>query len=146
MCYLRNLNFSWINFSSEQPLTQKCISMKVIFIWNFLAITISSVDTLPSQGYFDTMFLLFLTLSISHSLFCQCMGVFVNKPLKQGDRLIIQVTALINLNFLFLPQQSLLDLKDRFDHFLHNSFNTDRLFKQAISSVSIWMVRYIRKK
>lgn len=33
--------------------------------------------------------------------------------------------------------QSLLDLKDRFDHFLNNSFNNDRLFKQAISSVSL---------
>jgi len=30
--------------------------------------------------------------------------------------------------------QSLLDLKDRFDHFLHESFNNDRLFKQMISS------------
>ena len=36
--------------------------------------------------------------------------------------------------FVFL--QSLLDLKDRFDHFLNNSFSNDRLFKQAISSVS----------
>jgi len=25
-------------------------------------------------------------------------------------------------------------LKDRFDHFLHESFNNDRLFKQMISS------------
>jgi len=30
--------------------------------------------------------------------------------------------------------QSLLDLKDRFDHFLHESFNDDRLFKQMISA------------
>jgi cullin 3 len=27
----------------------------------------------------------------------------------------------------------LLDLKDRFDHFLHESFNGDKLFKQMIS-------------
>lgn len=33
--------------------------------------------------------------------------------------------------------QSLLDLKDRFDHFLNNSFNNDRLFKQAISLVGV---------
>ena len=29
--------------------------------------------------------------------------------------------------------QSLLDLKDRFDHFLHESFNDDKQFKQVIS-------------
>lgn len=27
-----------------------------------------------------------------------------------------------------------MDLKDRFDHFLHESFSNDRLFKQMISS------------
>ncbi|XP_046402538.1 cullin-3 isoform X1 [Ischnura elegans] len=30
--------------------------------------------------------------------------------------------------------QNLLDLKDRFDHFLHNSFNNHKLFKQRIAS------------
>jgi cullin 3 len=30
--------------------------------------------------------------------------------------------------------QNLLDLKDRFDYFLHNSFNNDELFKQMIAS------------
>jgi cullin 3 len=30
--------------------------------------------------------------------------------------------------------QNLLDLKDRFDHFLHSSFNNDKNFKQMISS------------
>ena len=30
--------------------------------------------------------------------------------------------------------QSLLDLKDRFDHFLHESFNDDKHFKQMVSS------------
>ena len=38
--------------------------------------------------------------------------------------------------FVLLLSQSLLNLKDRFDHFLNNSFSNDRLFKQAISSVS----------
>lgn len=33
-----------------------------------------------------------------------------------------------------LFSQSLLDLKNRFDHFLHESFNDDRQFKQMISS------------
>lgn len=30
--------------------------------------------------------------------------------------------------------QNLLDLKDRFDHFLHNSFGGDKIFKQVIAS------------
>lgn len=30
--------------------------------------------------------------------------------------------------------QNLLELKDRFDHFLKNSFNDDKIFKQAIAS------------
>jgi cullin 3 len=30
--------------------------------------------------------------------------------------------------------QKLLDLKDRFDHFLKNSFNNDRIFKQMIAA------------
>lgn len=30
--------------------------------------------------------------------------------------------------------QNLLDLKDRFDHFLINSFNNDKIFKQMIAS------------
>jgi len=35
---------------------------------------------------------------------------------------------------LFSLFQNLLDLKDRFDHFLHNSFGNDKLFKQMIVS------------
>ena len=30
--------------------------------------------------------------------------------------------------------QSLLELKDRYDHFLHNSFNNDKLIKQMIAT------------
>jgi hypothetical protein len=37
-------------------------------------------------------------------------------------------------NFFLQHFQSLLDLKDRFDHFLHQSFGDDMLFKQKISS------------
>ena len=33
-----------------------------------------------------------------------------------------------------LCAQTLLDLKDRFDHFLHESFSDEKLFKQMISS------------
>lgn len=39
-------------------------------------------------------------------------------------------------NFIFVDifLQKLLDLKDRFDHFLKNSFNNDRIFKQMIAA------------
>jgi cullin 3 len=36
------------------------------------------------------------------------------------------------VNYLFIFQ-SMLDLKDRFDHFLHESFSDDKQFKQMIS-------------
>lgn len=38
------------------------------------------------------------------------------------------------VNRLLFPLQSLLDLKDRFDHFLNNSFSKDKIFKQMIGS------------
>lgn len=42
------------------------------------------------------------------------------------------------IEYVFMPWrlfvlQSLLDLKDRFDHFLHESFSDDKQFKQMIS-------------
>ena len=33
--------------------------------------------------------------------------------------------------------QSIVDLKARFDHFLNDSFNNDRLFEQAISLIGV---------
>ena len=42
--------------------------------------------------------------------------------------------SLITDVLLDVPLQSLLDLKDRFDHFLHESFNDDKHFKHMISS------------
>ena len=53
------------------------------------------------------------------------------KPIKDLHVHLIE-TSIVCSSF----YQSLLDLKDRFDHFLNNSFNNDRLFKQAISLVS----------
>ena len=38
-----------------------------------------------------------------------------------------------DLLVIFLSHQNLLDLKDRFGHFLHESFSDDKLFKQMIS-------------
>ena len=41
---------------------------------------------------------------------------------------------LINQIYIYIFFQNLLDLKDRFDHFLHESFSNDNLFKKMISS------------
>lgn len=48
----------------------------------------------------------------------------------------LDIASQFLLNYWFLHQlnfQSLLDLKDRFDHFLHESFSDDKQFKQMIS-------------
>ncbi|KAL0274159.1 UNVERIFIED_CONTAM: hypothetical protein PYX00_006651 [Menopon gallinae] len=50
---------------------------------------------------------------------------------EQGKALVQEENGGTNaINFV----QNLLDLKDRFDHFLHNSFDTDKIFKQMIAS------------
>nr|CAD7571801.1 unnamed protein product [Timema californicum] len=50
---------------------------------------------------------------------------------EQGKALVQEEEGGTNaINFV----QNLLDLKDRFDHFLHNSFNNDKIFKQMIAS------------
>ncbi|XP_054282232.1 cullin-3-like [Macrosteles quadrilineatus] len=50
---------------------------------------------------------------------------------EQGKMLVQEEDGGTNaINFV----QNLLDLKDRLDHFLHNSFNNDKLFKQMIAS------------
>lgn len=40
----------------------------------------------------------------------------------------------IDFCYMILYFQNLLDLKDRFDHFLHNSFSNDKIFKQMIAA------------
>lgn len=48
----------------------------------------------------------------------------------------LDIASQFLLNCWFLHKlnfQSLLDLKDRFDHFLHESFSDDKQFKQMIS-------------
>lgn len=50
---------------------------------------------------------------------------------EQGKALVQEEEPAINaISFV----QSLLDLKDRFDHFLLNSFNSDKIFKHMIAS------------
>lgn len=59
---------------------------------------------------------------------CECISAYLRE---QGRALVTEEETGANA---IVYVQSLLDLKDRFDHFLHESFNNDRLFKQMISS------------
>lgn len=59
---------------------------------------------------------------------CECISAYLRE---QGRALVSEEEAGTNA---IVYIQSLLDLKDRFDHFLHESFNNDRLFKQMISA------------
>ncbi|XP_073255357.1 cullin-3-like isoform X3 [Porites lutea] len=60
---------------------------------------------------------------------CDCMRGYLRE---QGKALVVEEEGESCKNPITYIQ-SLLDLKDRFDHFLNNSFSNDRLFKQAIS-------------
>ncbi|XP_014600804.1 PREDICTED: cullin-3 [Polistes canadensis] len=57
----------------------------------------------------------------------------VSQFLKERGRAMVQEEHESTTNAVHFVQ-NLLDLKDRFDHFLHYSFNNDKLFKQMISS------------
>ena len=46
---------------------------------------------------------------------------------------VIYISVYVMMWTLFDVLQDLLDLKDRFDHFLHESFSNDQLFKKMIS-------------
>lgn len=57
-----------------------------------------------------------------------CVSAYLRE---QGKILVKEEEAGVNpITFV----QNLLDLKDRFDHFLHESFGNDKIFKQMISS------------
>lgn len=57
----------------------------------------------------------------------------VSQFLREQGRALVQEEHEPTTNAIHFVQQ-LLDLKDRFDHFLHHSFNNDKLFKQMIAS------------
>ncbi|XP_063228534.1 cullin-3 [Bacillus rossius redtenbacheri] len=60
------------------------------------------------------------------------MSECVSQYLKEQGRSLVQEEEGGTNAITFV--QNLLDLKDRFDHFLHNSFNNDKTFKQTIAS------------
>jgi len=73
------------------------------------------------------MYKLFYRVPEGLKTMCNCISAHLRE---QGKALVAEEDGGKNA-ILFV--QSLLDLKDRFDHFLHESFNDDKSFKQMIS-------------
>lgn len=76
------------------------------------------------------MYRLFVRVKEGLKTVCDCMRGYLRE---QGKALVVEEEGESGKNPIAYIQ-SLLELKDRFDHFLNNSFNNDKLFKQAISS------------
>lgn len=75
------------------------------------------------------MYKLFSRVSDGLRTVCDCVSQF----LKEQGRALVQEEHESTTNAV-LYVQNLLDLKDRFDHFLHYSFNNDKNYKQMIAS------------
>lgn len=76
----------------------------------------------------ECMYRLFSVVKDGLKTMSDCISAFLRQ---QGKSLVTDDNSGVNaITYI----QSLLDLKDRFDHFLHESFGNDRLFKQMISS------------
>ncbi|XP_070538855.1 cullin-3-like [Ptychodera flava] len=73
------------------------------------------------------MYKLFIRVPEGLKTMCECVSGYLRE---QGKALVTEDEGGKNaIQYI----QDLLDLKDRFDHFLHESFSDDRLFKQTIS-------------
>lgn len=75
------------------------------------------------------MYKLFSRVSDGLSTVCGC----VSSHLKERGRELVQEEQDSGANAVLFVQ-NLLNLKDRFEHFLHSSFNNDKQFKQMIAS------------
>ncbi|XP_074657662.1 cullin-3-A-like [Tubulanus polymorphus] len=73
------------------------------------------------------MYKLFIRVPDGLRTMCACISAYLRE---QGKALVAEEEGKNAITYI----QSLLDLKDRFDHFLHLSFNDDMQFKQMISS------------
>ncbi|XP_071084528.1 cullin-3-A-like [Haliotis cracherodii] len=75
------------------------------------------------------MYKLFIRVQKGLKTMCECISKYLRE---QGRALVVEEGEEGKNAITYI--QSLLDLKDRFDHFLHESFSDDKLFKQMISS------------
>ncbi|XP_029656963.2 cullin-3-like [Octopus sinensis] len=74
------------------------------------------------------MYKLFIRVPEGLKTMCDCSSAYLRE---QGKALVSEEGEDGKNAISYI--QSLLDLKDRFDHFLHESFNDDKQFKQVIS-------------
>lgn len=74
------------------------------------------------------MYKLFSRVTDGLRTVCEC----VSQYLREKGRALVQEEDAGTNAVTFV--QNLLDLKDRFEHFLHYSFNNDKLFKQMVAS------------
>ncbi|XP_028415376.1 cullin-3-A-like [Dendronephthya gigantea] len=77
------------------------------------------------------MFRLFQRVKHGLQAVCECLRTYLRE---QGVALVKEEETGDSGKNAITYVQALLDLKDRFDHFLQESFNGDKVFKQAISS------------
>lgn len=76
----------------------------------------------------NCMYKLFSRVTEGLRTACECVSQFLRE---QGRSMVQEDNSATNaVHFV----QNLLDLKDRFDNFLHYSFNDDKMFKQMIAS------------
>ncbi|XP_041357096.1 cullin-3-like [Gigantopelta aegis] len=75
------------------------------------------------------MYKLFYRVFLGLKTMCDCISKYLRE---QGRALTVEDVEEGKSAISYI--QSLLDLKDRFDHFLHESFSDDKQFKQMISS------------
>ncbi|XP_046362624.1 cullin-3-A-like [Haliotis rufescens] len=75
------------------------------------------------------MYKLFIRVQKGLKTMCECISKYLRE---QGRALVVEEGEEGKNAITYI--QSLLDLKDRFDHFLHESFSDDKQFKQMISS------------
>ncbi|XP_064614961.1 cullin-3-like [Liolophura sinensis] len=75
------------------------------------------------------MYKLFIRVREGLKTMCDCISAYLRE---QGKALVTEEGDDSKNAITYI--QNLLDLKDRFDHFLHESFNDDKQFKQMISS------------
>ncbi|KYN01530.1 Cullin-3 [Cyphomyrmex costatus] len=118
----------------ERPFLQQSAEFYRVESQKFLAENMKNsgvVHMLKNQKTEDLgcMYKLFSRVTDGLRTVCDCVSQF----LREQGRALVQEKHESTTNAV-LYVQNLLDLKDRFDHFLHYSFNNDKNYKQTIAS------------
>uniref|UniRef100_X2AMG5 Cullin family profile domain-containing protein n=1 Tax=Capitella teleta TaxID=283909 RepID=X2AMG5_CAPTE len=122
----------YLDKSTEDPIVKVledeliCKHMKTIVEVEYSGV-VHMLKNNKTEGL-ECMYKLFIRVVEGLKTMCGCISGYLRE---QGKALVTEEEGGKNaISFV----QGLLDLKDRFDHFLHQSFSDDRQFKQMISS------------